>query len=151
MTPKAVLLHNDIARLIPHHGDMCLLNEVLHYDESRIVCSAISHQLLSNPLRENNALHAICGVEYAAQAMAVHSVLLAKLKSSDAEKMEPRGGRLASVRSVDLHVLRLDDIPTPLTVTAEFSLGDAQSMVYEFHVNAGEQRLLNGKATVILI
>lgn len=135
-----------IARLIPHHGDMCLLDKVHHYDESRIHCTTRSHLAVSNPLREKNTLHAVCGVEYVAQAMAVHGALLAK--QDDAT---PRGGRLASVRSVEFNAVRLDDIQSELHIHAHYSMGDENSMVYEFTVNAGDRNLLQGKATVVLM
>lgn len=135
-----------IAKLIPHHGSMCLLGSVLHYDAQSIRCSASSHRLLTNPLREQGVLHAVCGVEYAAQAMAVHGALL----SGQSDK-PPRGGRLASVRTVELSVSRLDDIDTELEVCATQLMGDENSMVYEFTVTAATQTLLIGKATVVLV
>jgi predicted hotdog family 3-hydroxylacyl-ACP dehydratase len=146
-TSDSVLSATDIARLIPHHGSMCLLAEVQSYDAEQIKCKAVSHRLPSNPLRENGVLHAVCGVEYAAQAMAVHGALLAK---QDAGK-PPRGGRLASVRSVELSVRRLDDIEGDLDIQATHVMGDSNSMVYEFSLDAGERNLLKGKATVILM
>jgi predicted hotdog family 3-hydroxylacyl-ACP dehydratase len=144
---SSALNATDIARLIPHHGSMCLLAEVQSFDAEQIKCKAVSHRLPSNPLRENGVLHAVCGVEYAAQAMAVHGALLAK---QDAD-CPPRGGRLASVRSVELSVSRLDDIDNDLDIQATHVMGDSNSMVYEFSVNAGERNLLKGKATVILM
>jgi predicted hotdog family 3-hydroxylacyl-ACP dehydratase len=142
-----VLNATDIARLIPHHDNMCLLAEVHYYDAEQIKCKALSHRLHSNPLRENGVLHAVCGVEYAAQAMAVHGALLAKQDAGT----PPRGGRLASVRSVELSVSRLDDIDSDLDIQATHVMGDSNSMVYEFSVDAGERNLLKGKATVILM
>ena len=135
-----------IARLIPHHGDMCLLASVTHYDKQSISCMAVSHRLVTNPLRENGRLHAICGVEYAAQAMAIHCALL----SGQGDK-PPRGGRLAGVRSLDLKVHRLDDIKADLEINATQIMGDENSMVYEFTVGAAGINLLEGKATVILM
>jgi predicted hotdog family 3-hydroxylacyl-ACP dehydratase len=146
-TSDSVLSATDIARLIPHHGSMCLLAKVQYYDAEQIKCKAVSHRLHSNPLRENGMLHAVCGVEYAAQAMAVHGALLAKQDAGQ----PPRGGRLASVRSVELSVSRLDDIEGDLDIQASHVMGDSNSMVYEFSVNAGERNLLKGKATVILM
>jgi predicted hotdog family 3-hydroxylacyl-ACP dehydratase len=146
-TSDSVLSATDIARLIPHHGSMCLLAEVQYYDAERIKCTAISHRLQTNPLREDGILHAVCGVEYAAQAMAIHGALLAK---QDAGK-PPRGGRLASVRSVELSVSRLDDIDGDLAIQATHVMGDSNSMVYEFSVDAEGRNLLKGKATVILM
>ena len=136
----------EIARLIPHHGDMCLLAAVQYYDAQTIRCVAVSHRSATNPLRENGVLHAVCGVEYAAQAMAVHGALLAGQSDKP-----PRGGRLAGVRSVDMHVNRLDDIACDLTIHAHYAMGDDNTMVYEFSVDALERNLLKGKATVVLM
>jgi predicted hotdog family 3-hydroxylacyl-ACP dehydratase len=135
-----------IARLIPHQGGMCLLAGVTHYDQHGITCMAVSHRLTTNPLRENGLLHAISGVEYAAQAMAIHGALL----SGQGDK-PPRGGRLAGVRSLDLKVHRLDDIEADLEINAVQIMGDENSMVYEFTVIAAGRNLLKGKATVILM
>ncbi len=90
-------------------------------------------------------LHAVCGIEYAAQAMAVHGALLA----SSGEK-PPRGGRLAGVRSLELRVLRLDDIDASLQIEATQIMGDATNMIYEFSLQARNCELLKGRATVVL-
>jgi predicted hotdog family 3-hydroxylacyl-ACP dehydratase len=135
-----------IAQLIPHHGDMSLLASVNTFDAQSIHCSVKSHRLLTNPLRENDMLSAVCGVEYAAQAMAVHGAL-----SSQKNASQPRGGRLASVRSVDIFVARLDTIQENLDVSATLLMNDENSMMYEFTVSIPSQILLQGKATVILV
>jgi len=142
----STLNSDQIARLIPHQGDMCLLASVTRYDPQSITCWAVSHRLLTNPLREHGLLHAICGVEYAAQAMAIHGTLL-----SGQSNKPPRGGRLAGVRSLDLKVNRLDDIEADLEINATQIMGDENSMVYEFTVDAAGRNLLKGKATVILM
>ena len=135
-----------IAQLIPHQGNMCLLTGVTDFDPQSITCVAASHRLATNPLRENGLLHAICGVEYAAQAMAIHGTLL----SGQGDK-PPRGGRLAGVRSLDLKVHRLDDIKADLEINATQIMGDENTMVYEFTVGVAGLNLLEGKATVILM
>ena len=58
---------------------MCLLDAVLDWDDARITCRATSHADPANPLRADGRLGAANGIEYAAQAMAVHGALLAKL------------------------------------------------------------------------
>lgn len=143
---QSVLTAQQIAKLIPHHGSMCLLRSVQHYDVQSIRCLADSHRLLTNPLRESGMLHVVCGVEYAAQAMAVHGALL----SGQGDKA-PRAGRLASVRAVEVYAGRLDDIEHDLEVCATQLMGDDNSMVYEFTVAAAERTLLKGKATVVLV
>lgn len=143
---QGVLDAAQIAKLIPHHGSMCLLASVLHYDTQSIRCLANSHRLLTNPLREHGMLHAVCGIEYAAQAMAVHGALL----SGHGDK-PPRGGRLAGVRAVEFSVSRLDDVDADLEICATQLMGDDNSMVYEFAVTAVAHTLLKGKATVVLV
>jgi predicted hotdog family 3-hydroxylacyl-ACP dehydratase len=135
-----------IQNLIPHAGSMSLLAEVQSFDAQEIVCVAHSHHSNTNPLRENNILHAVCGIEYAAQAMALHGALISTNPSQT-----PRAGRLAGVRSVQFSVSRLDDIHDDLEITASQLMGDESSMVYEFTVKASNRLLLNGKATVVLV
>jgi predicted hotdog family 3-hydroxylacyl-ACP dehydratase len=139
-----VLNAADIARRIPHQGSMCLLDFVTQWDGTTIVCTASSHRAPDNPLRANGRLGAACGVEYAAQAMAVHGSLLAQSNSA------PRVGYLASVRSVELLVPRLDDLASDLTITAERITGDANNILYRFTVAADGQTLLTGRAAVVL-
>jgi predicted hotdog family 3-hydroxylacyl-ACP dehydratase len=144
ITLKSVkrLSHDAIAALIPHHGAMCLLEEVLSWDAREITCRASNHRNPANPLRENDVLHAICGVEYAAQAMAVHGALV--------HGSAMRRGVLASVREVAMRVKRLDDISEDLVVTARTLLGDEAHLLYEFTIAAGAREILQGRAAVVL-
>lgn len=133
-----------IAAHIPHQGDMCLLERVEEWDEQRIRCIASSHRAHDNPLRAHGRLAAACGIEYAAQAMAVHGALTAQQQS------RPRVGFLASVRGVTLHVGRLDDIAMDLQVEAERFSGDGNNVLYDFAVRAEGRTLLEGRAAVII-
>jgi len=123
---------------------MCLLDLVREWTPERIRCASATHRSPDNPLRDGGRLGAACGIEYAAQAMAVHGALLA------ASDVEPRQGFLASVRGVDLRVGRLDDIADDLDVEAERLSGDENNILYRFAVSAGERLLLAGRAAVIL-
>ena len=105
MLNQTKLDHAWIARHIPHQGSMCLLDCVEVWDQQRIQCRASSHRAADNPLRAFSRLGTVCGIEYAAQAMAVHGALLAPPDSASA-----RVGYLVSVRGTQLHVLRLDEI-----------------------------------------
>lgn len=145
-TQSATIDAVQIQNLIPHAGRMSLLDKVLSFDAQGIVCIAHSHRDEANPLRENNILHAVCGIEYAAQAMALHGALL-----STNPHQTPRAGRLAGVRSVQLSVSRLDDVPEELQICATQLMGDENSMVYDFTVKTSNRILLNGKATVVLV
>ena len=147
----ASLQRDEIARRIPHQGSMCLLDRVTAWDSSQINCEASSHRAESNPLRAYGRLGASCGVEYAAQAMAVHGALVAEARS-DADKTShaPKTGYLASIRGLTLHVERLDDINEILGIRAERLSGDDDTILYSFSLHAGPALLLSGRAVVIL-
>lgn len=136
--------HQELCGLIPHDGLMCLLDSVEYWDEKRIVCHSGSHLRADNPLRSNDRLTAIHGVEYAAQAMAVHGGLLARQKGETSP-----GGFLAALRSVALHVDRLDTIDTPLHIEAEELMRNGGNFIYQFQVQADGKPLLEGRLTVI--
>ncbi|MEO8020735.1 3-hydroxylacyl-ACP dehydratase [Polaromonas sp.] len=130
---------------------MCLLDSVSTWDAQHIVCQASSHRAPDHPLRAHDRLGAACGIEYAAQAMAVHGTLVAQAQAGEgAENTPPRAGYLASVRSVTLWVERLDTIDGPLTIRADRLTGDDNTILYSFSVQAGEQDLLAGRAVVVL-
>lgn len=129
---------------IPHRGRMCLLDEVLSWDEARIRCRASSHRLADNPLRAHGRLGAACGVEYAAQAMAVHGAIMAYMAGKQA-----RAGLLASVRNLVLLVSRLDDLESDLIAIADRLAGDEGSTLYGFTVSSGGRELLSGRASIV--
>jgi predicted hotdog family 3-hydroxylacyl-ACP dehydratase len=127
---------------IPHQGAMCLLDEVIEHDAGHVRCRSTTHRATDNPLRSDGQLGIACGIEYAAQAMAVHGALL------HAER--PEAGFLASVRDVHFAASRLDDIDADLICTATHVAGDASSAMYEFSVSAGQRILISGRASVVL-
>lgn len=147
------LEREDIARRIPHQGSMCLLERVAAWDDRQIRCQASSHRSASNPLRAHGRLGAACGVEYAAQAMAVHGALIAEAAGQlDAGEQNPvpAVGYLASIRGLTLHVERLDDIDELLDIRAERLSGDGSTILYSFSLHAGPAPLLSGRAVIIL-
>jgi predicted hotdog family 3-hydroxylacyl-ACP dehydratase len=137
--------HAWIAGHIPHQGSMCLLDYVEAWDQQRIRCRANSHRAVDNPLRAYGRLGAACGIEYAAQAMAVHGALLAPPDNTGA-----RPGYLVSVRGTHLHVPRLDDIAADLLVEASCITRGENNILYQFNVSAAGRLLLDGRAAVVL-
>jgi predicted hotdog family 3-hydroxylacyl-ACP dehydratase len=137
------LTKTDIARLIPHAGAMCLLEEVTTWDDASIRCTAVSHRDPDNPLLDSGRLAAVCGVEYAAQAMAVHGGLASGGK-------RPAVGYLASVRDLTCHVGRLDDLAEDLIIEADKLMGEGSNVIYGFTVRAGGRELLSGRAAVVI-
>ncbi|MBW8078293.1 MAG: hydroxymyristoyl-ACP dehydratase [Gallionella sp.] len=133
-----------IAKLIPHTGSMCLLDGVLERDTQRIRCVSSSHRDTDNPLRSGDELSALCGIEYAAQVMAVHGAWDTQLDS------KPRAGYLAAVRDVTCHTMRLDNLNDDLVIEAERIMGDAARVIYQFSIHAGTAKIMSGRATVVL-
>lgn len=133
-----------IAGVIPHAGDMCLLDGVLECNERRIRCVTNTHRESANPLRVGGELPSLCGIEYAAQAMAVHGVMGGQIGH------RPRAGYLAGLRDVQCAAMRLDDLPGELIVEAEKLMGYEANVIYLFELHAGGRRIVSGRATVVL-
>jgi predicted hotdog family 3-hydroxylacyl-ACP dehydratase len=151
-TPGLLFDRDWIAARIPHHGAMCLLDGVTAWDATRIECLATSHLLADHPLRFQARLAVVCGIEYAAQAMAVHGALTASSTSTgiSASVSRPRAGYLTSVRNVQAHVDRLDSLNAPLKIEAVLFHGDVNHMMYAFALSCESKPVLSGRASVIL-
>jgi predicted hotdog family 3-hydroxylacyl-ACP dehydratase len=134
---------------IPHQGRMCLLDEVIAWNAQHIRCSTGTHRALDNPLRSHDRLGIACGIEYAAQAMALHGALATAAAGAGAGAAS-RVGLLASVRDVRLHVSRLDDIESDLLCEVTHVAGDNLTALYEFALRDKDRSLLAGRASVVL-
>lgn len=145
----STLDRQQIARIIPHSGTMVLLDEVVHWDDRCLLARTASHLRADNPLRDEQGLHIACGIEYAAQAMALHGGLWV-MQCGDGQPGRPRGGLLASVREVRFLAQRLDQDPAVLLVEASLVSGDRRVAMYEFAVRSSARELLTGRATVVL-
>ena len=121
-----------------------MLDGVLEWDANRIVCVSRSHHAGDNPLRKDGQLPAVCGIEYAAQAMAVHGGLAGQLAG------RPRAGYLANLRDVECRRSRLDDVQGDLVVEAEQLAGDGAHVIYRFKLGVGAVEVLSGQALVVL-
>jgi predicted hotdog family 3-hydroxylacyl-ACP dehydratase len=131
--------------LIPHAGTMCLLDEVVAWDESRLHACSSSHLREDNPLRADGMLHAVNLCEYAAQAMAVHGALREREQGGVA-----RPGFLVALREVSLQVERIDDLEGRLQVHVECLIAMADSLQYAFRVEHRGRVLATGRAAVML-
>src|SRR5678810_113761 len=120
--------------LIPHQGSMCLLDRVEQWDDNGLVCMTASHRDRANPLRRDNQLDAICGLEYAAQAMAVHVGLLEQGK-----ERRLTVGYLGAVKNLMLRATRLDDAQGDLMIQASRLVGEGSSFIYAFRVSVGPE------------
>ena len=131
-------------QLIPHRLGMALLDRVLAWDEDAIHATAESHRDPANPLRSDDRLRAVHLCEYGAQAMAVHGGLLAQRDGGVAAP-----GMLVSLRAVQLHVDRIDDLAGALDVHARKLLGGEAGWQYAFRIEHRGRLLAQGRAAVI--
>ncbi len=122
---------------------MCLLDEILSWDAMRTRCRSSTHRMPDNPLRAYGRLGAACGIEYAAQTMAVHGALVASAGGGAAPS-----GFLASVRGVRMSIDRLDSVQTDLFTSVERLAGDDATALYEFTISANDVLLLEGRAAI---
>jgi len=136
--------HAWIQRHIPHQGNMCLLERVAQWDDTTIQCLTHSHVALDNPLRNAHGLPISAGIEYAAQAMAVHGALLAPVDQL------PEVGYLTSVRNVQWWTPRLDNVGPEITIQATRISGNEVSLLYDFSVLCHDRLLLRGRAGVMI-
>lgn len=134
-----------IAHLVPHAGAMVLLDRIEAWDADGILCRARSHLDDANPLRRDGRLAAVCGVEYALQAAALHGALLAG-------GVAQRAGYVAALRSVALHVERLDDPALgDLQIRARLERQEGFGIIYALEVQAADGTpLLSGRATIAI-
>ncbi len=139
-----MLDRDEICALIPHAGSMCLLAGVTSWNQETISCYAVSHADAANPLRGDAGLPAVCGVEYAAQGMALHARLSGTGSQSGI-------GLLASVRDLRFFAERLDDRGALLRIEARRLTGSAQGFIYDFEVHAADALLLSGRAAILLV
>lgn len=136
-----MLIRAEIERLIPHAGQMCLLDSVTQWDKTSISCTALSHQSVGHPLRSQGRLRSVHAIEYAAQAGAVHGALVDPSSAV-------RSGVLASVRQVQLKRRCLEDLG-PLEIVARRLVGGADGWMYGFVVSCGAQTVAEGRYSVM--
>lgn len=127
-----------IARLIPHQGAMCLLARVTAHDPQSITCEADSHNDPANPLRNSDGLPASAGIEYAAQAIALHAALR-KQGGGPAGR-----GFLAVLSDVRWSLERLDALPAPLVVRAELLADTGGGLQYHFTLGPPDTPAIEG-------
>jgi predicted hotdog family 3-hydroxylacyl-ACP dehydratase len=133
-----------IAALIPHQGEMCLLERVIEWDKDRIVLATSTHRSPTNPLLHEGRLRAIHLCEYGAQAMAVHGGLVAQ---SEGRQAQP--GFLVSLRDVQLGIDFIEALAGDLRVTAQRLLETPASWQYAFTIEHEGITLATGRAAVV--
>jgi len=131
-----------ILRLIPHAGEMCLIDEILAWDAGFLKCRSTRFARISNPLRRpDGGLGMASGIEIAGQAMAAHGRLTAGVDTP------PVPGMLVSLRDVACAAGPLQG--AELRIEVEQLMGDAAGASYRFSITGGGEMLLGGRAIVL--
>lgn len=130
-----------LAQLLPHAGDMVLLDAVESWDAYSIRCRTWSHLRCNNPLRRGPVVGAAAAIEYGAQAMAVHGALLTGAVAP--------AGMVAAAGQIGLRVARLDGVFSELNVGAQLLAQDSNGARYSFDVAAASGVLASGRITVV--
>jgi predicted hotdog family 3-hydroxylacyl-ACP dehydratase len=136
-----------IASLLPHQPPMILIDKIDECWPEGLRCSSNSHLDPSNPLRQNGVLSIFAGVEYAAQAMALHARLTS---NREREHAEPRKGFLASAKQLRAHARNLDDRMGRLSIEVNKLAGDDTSSLYLFAIAAAGHLLLEGQLMAVM-
>lgn len=87
----------------------------------------------------------IAGLEYAAQAMAVHVGL-----TTDISERNASVGYLGAVRDLQVHCRTFQQFAENLTIKANVLLQQSMSFIYAFSISARETTLLEGRASIFI-
>ena len=127
-----------ITALIPHGDSMCLLDEVVAWDESQIHCRSHHFASANNPLFEGNQLDTVLLLEYGAQAAAVHAGLL------QSQLGETRPAYIGAVKDVEFFAVIADN-SLALDLHAQCLLSSSQGAIYELVAQQAGNTLLRGR------
>lgn len=134
-----------IAGLLPHAGAMVLLDHIIAWDDTMLRAGSNTHLSPTNPLRRDGRLSAICGVEFALQAAALHGAMRAG-------GVAQRAGYVARLRDVALNIDRLDDPALGmLAIEARLEHAQPNGMLYALHIEDKNGRILiEARASIAL-
>jgi predicted hotdog family 3-hydroxylacyl-ACP dehydratase len=131
------------AELLPHGGAMVLLDRIMTWNDAEAVCATSAHLSPQNPLRREGGLSAVCGIEIALQAAAVHGALRGGGRA-------PRG-YVAVLRDVAWSVERLDEPGLgELRASAHLVSEESGGVIYDLELSAEDgRRLVSGRAIIV--
>ena len=121
---------------------MCLIERVVTHDDAHIICTSSSHRAEDNPLRTGDGLAAVHGIEYGAQAMALHSRLAGHCSMV---------GAIVTARDIEMRVKWLCEINTLIRITATLVMDNDRAANYRFSIEADDQLLVSGQLTVAFL
>lgn len=129
-----------IATMLPHSGDMVLIDNVESFDNNTLCTSITSHRRDAHPLTSNEELASVILIEYAAQAAGLHRALHAYDK-----KQKPTLAYLASLSDVYIAPVRINIINDNLILNVNLILAEATKAIYRFKVLDNDVILCKGQ------
>ncbi len=145
----------EICQLLPHTGNMCLIDHLLSWDNTQLIAQTESHLKQDNPLRQGNTINSIIGIEYAAQTMALHTALLFQKQETQEQEAQKNSGYLATIRNIQINAeklnISLSDIAQPLIISVYLLMSDTQGYCYKFNISTNDVTLLSGQLTIFLV
>jgi predicted hotdog family 3-hydroxylacyl-ACP dehydratase len=134
---------------------MCLIDQIISWDDNELIAHSQSHHHTNNPLRNNHSLSSIIGIEYAAQTMAIHAGLLAEKEKNSSPNKNNIGGYLATIRKVAIASNSLcppDTEPlAPLVIQVCVLMRDTQGYTYQFNIHSQHVNIISGQLTIFLV
>ncbi|MGI9492994.1 MAG: hypothetical protein ACR2QF_11410 [Geminicoccaceae bacterium] len=139
-----LLTREQLEPLVPHAEAMLMIDGVTAYDDQRLCCVSLRHQAADNPLRRDGRLSAHHGIEFAAQAAAVHGGLI------DQDNRAPLRA-LAAVRKASFSRPWLDDLADRLEINADLIMVDRQAAVYQASLSHQGEIIASMRLTLMTI
>lgn len=136
---------NKLYQALPHSDDMCLIQNIIDWSESTICCSTTAHLDADNILAIDSRLPAWSGIEYIAQALALHGVLL---KGAE-EQLVIQKAFVATIQTAEIFTDDISQYPGALTIQATIIFSQENSAVFDCSLEYDGEELLSCECGVI--
>ena len=122
---------------------MCLLDEVIDWDENSLNAITTSHRKKDNPLNETGRMDTVVLVEYGAQAAAIH----AALQQSGLGSARP--AYLGAIKKLQLFTQYIDADIAELQIHAQCIFNDDNGAIYDIRASAKGDDMMAGRVVLI--
>ncbi|MCF6324774.1 MAG: hypothetical protein L3J89_10725 [Gammaproteobacteria bacterium] len=138
-----LIARSELEQMIPHGSQMCLLDEVVEWDQKNIICRTSSHGCTDNPLRIDGRLGGMMLVEYGAQVAAIHVALIQQGFKA------PQSAYLGAIKELVLSVDFVERIEGSLSVKADCIMNNMGGAIYSIQVVSADQMLMKARLSLL--
>jgi len=138
-----LIARSELEQMIPHDQQMCLLDEVVEWNQQNIVCITSSHRYAYNPLLTGARLGGMVLVEYGAQAAAIHVALIQQGFTA------PQSAYLGAIKELTLHADFIEQVEGALRVEADCILSRMGGAIYSIQVMSTDQPLITARISLL--